>query len=58
MLDDFRGMPAADRDALAAIIEAVGAIPLLHPEVAEIDLNPVIISGTRPVVVDALIILA
>ncbi len=57
MLESFRGMPQADRDALAGILQVVGSLGLLHPEIAEVDLNPIIISGAEPVVVDALIIL-
>ncbi len=30
---------------------------ILHPEIAEMDLNPLIINGSRPIVADALIIL-
>jgi hypothetical protein len=40
--------------ALASILQAVGAVSLLHPE---IDLNPIIIAGAQPVVVDALFVL-
>lgn len=58
MLDDFRGMPPADLDTLARVIRAIGDIALLHPEIAEIDLNPVIISGAQPVVADALVVLS
>jgi succinyl-CoA synthetase beta subunit len=57
LLGSFRGLPAVDVPALAAILQAIGFIALLHPEIAEIDLNPVIISGARPVVADALFIL-
>ena len=57
ILDAFRGMPAADRTALAGIIQTLGFIALLHPEIAEIDLNPVIITGVNPVVADALFVL-
>ncbi|MEW5784480.1 MAG: acetate--CoA ligase family protein [Bacillota bacterium] len=57
LLDACRGMPAVDLEALAEILQKVGFIPLLHPEVAEIDLNPILISGSCPVVVDALIVL-
>jgi acetyltransferase len=46
-----------DGPALAGILQAVGAIALLHPEIAEIDLNPVIIAGSKPVVADALFVL-
>ena len=42
---------------LAGILQTIGFIALLHPEIAEIDLNPVIISGARPVVADALFIM-
>lgn len=55
LLGEFRGMPAADREALAEIIRKVGDLLLLHPEIKEIDLNPIILTGARPVVVDALI---
>jgi acetate---CoA ligase (ADP-forming) len=58
LLGEFRGLPAADLPALAGILQAVGAIALLHPDIAEIDLNPLIIAGSKPVVADALFILA
>jgi len=56
MLEAFRGMPAVDITALAEILQTLGFIALLHPEIAEMDLNPLIISGSRPIVADALII--
>jgi acetyltransferase len=55
LLGEFRGMPAADRAALAAILQKTGNLLLLHPQIQEIDLNPIILAGSRPVVVDALI---
>lgn len=57
LLGSYRGLPSVDKQALAAIVQAVGSLALLHPEIAEIDLNPVIISGSSPVIVDALIVL-
>lgn len=57
MLGVYRGLPAADIETLASILQAVGNLALLHPQIAEIDLNPIIISGSAPVVVDALVIL-
>ncbi|MCK9229335.1 MAG: acetate--CoA ligase family protein [Syntrophales bacterium] len=57
LLHDFRGMPPVDSDRLRDIVKAVGTVALLHPEIAEIDLNPIIISGADPVVADALIVL-
>jgi acetyltransferase len=58
LLSPFRGLPAADEAALTAILRAVGAIALAHPEIAEVDLNPLMIAGSRPVAADALIVLA
>lgn len=57
LLGEFRGLPAVDAPALAGILQAVGAIALLHPEIAEIDLNPIIIAGAKPVAADALFVL-
>jgi acetyltransferase len=57
LLEEFRGMPPVKIDELAGILQAIGNISLLHPEIAEIDLNPIIISGAKPVVADALIVL-
>jgi acetyltransferase len=57
LLEEFRGMPPVKIDELAGILQTVGNISLLHPEIAEIDLNPIIISGAKPVVADALIVL-
>ncbi|MBU0652712.1 MAG: acetate--CoA ligase family protein, partial [Proteobacteria bacterium] len=57
LLGEFRGLPAVDALTLAGILQAVGAIALLHPEIAEIDLNPIIIAGSKPVVADALFVL-
>ena len=58
ILDAVRGMAAADKDQLADMLIRVGQIGLEIEHVREIDLNPVILSGSNPVVVDALIILA
>lgn len=57
ILREFRGMPAADNEALARLVKTLGDIAMLHPEIAEIDMNPIIIQGSSPVVVDALVAL-
>jgi len=57
ILEAIRGMEAADLDALAEILINVGRIGIENEQVKEIDINPVIISGTRPIAVDALVIL-
>jgi len=57
ILDAIRGMEAADMELLSHILINVGRIGLELENVQEIDLNPVILSGAKPVVVDALIVL-
>ena len=37
---------------------AVGQIALDHPDIAEIGINPLIVRGSQPVAVDALVVLA
>jgi acyl-CoA synthetase (NDP forming) len=57
ILGPVRGMEPADQGMLADILIKVGQIGLENKAVKEIDMNPVIISGSRPVVVDALVVL-
>ncbi len=57
LLDSFRGKPPVDREALASALIAVGDIGMEYDAVKEIDINPVIIAGDKPVAVDALIVL-
>ncbi len=58
ILGPFRGKEPADRDLLAQILIAIGDIGMRYDAVREIDMNPVILDGPRPVVVDALVVLA
>ena len=51
----IRGLPEVDREALADVILSVSRLAILRPEVVEVDLNPVIVTGGRPYVADALI---
>lgn len=57
ILNDYRGLPAVEKKVLASSIQAVAKASLLHPQIAEIDINPIIISGSRPVIADALLVL-
>ena len=57
ILDAIRGMEAADLDILSEVLVTVGRIGLENEKIKEIDINPLIISGSRPVAVDALIVL-
>jgi len=55
ILDAFRGEPAVDRATLARLLDALGRIGDERPDILSIDINPLIISEGRPVVVDALV---
>ena len=55
LLGAFRGAPPVDRKALVHILQALGQMASDHPEIREIDINPLLVDGSRPVAVDALI---
>jgi acetyl-CoA synthetase (ADP-forming) len=57
ILGAVRGMPAADMDLLCDILVKVGEIGLENESIQEIDINPLILAGAKPVAVDALIVL-
>jgi len=57
ILEEIRGMAAVDKDILAEMLMTVGRIGIENDRIEEIDINPVIISGGKPVAVDALIVL-
>jgi acyl-CoA synthetase (NDP forming) len=56
LLDPFRGEAAVDRDLLAGILVALGRIAGERPDVASIDVNPLIVDPAgHPIAVDALV---
>ncbi|RLF59274.1 MAG: carboxylate--amine ligase [Thermoplasmata archaeon] len=57
ILKAVRGMEPVDMDTLAQILINVGRIGLENEAIKEIDINPLILSGARPVAVDALVVL-
>ena len=57
ILDAIRGMDAVDREILSEMLINAGKIGLENDTIKEIDINPVIISGNRPIAVDALVVL-
>ncbi|HCV00472.1 MAG: acetyl-CoA synthetase [Dehalococcoidia bacterium] len=58
VLDGVRGQPPVDIDAIELILDRVSAFAAKHPEVLELDLNPVIASPEGAIAVDARIVLA
>ena len=53
LLDGFRGAAKADIGSLEQVLLRVGALVENHPEIAEMDCNPVIVSPEGALVVDA-----
>lgn len=58
LLDNFRGAAGADPDQLAAVLTGISRLATRHPEIREVDINPLIISDDgRVTAVDALVVL-
>jgi succinyl-CoA synthetase beta subunit len=55
ILQEFRGEPAVDRDAVADLLLGLSAASAAHPELESVDVNPMLIVDGRPVAVDALV---
>jgi acyl-CoA synthetase (NDP forming) len=53
LLDGYRGAAPADVAALEDVVVRTGALADAHPAIAELDLNPVIVSPDGAVAVDA-----
>ncbi|MDH6196025.1 acyl-CoA synthetase (NDP forming) [Mycobacterium frederiksbergense] len=54
LLSGWRGHPPVDVDALAELVATVSTVIARHPEIDEIELNPVRVSTDGPLAVDAL----
>jgi acyl-CoA synthetase (NDP forming) len=57
LLRSYRGSPAVDLDAIRDLIVAVGRLAADRPDIAEMDLNPVIATTAGVTIVDALVVL-
>ncbi len=53
LLDGFRGRPIVSRDAVRELLHRVAALVDDFPQIAELDLNPVVCLGSDLIVVDA-----
>jgi hypothetical protein len=56
-LDAFRGRPALDRDAAARAVAAVSMLAATHREVAELEINPLLLTVSGAVALDARLVL-
>lgn len=52
LLTGFRGSESADLTALAAIVASLGELLVSNPDIVEVDLNPVMVTGREATVVD------
>jgi len=58
ILDAVRGMAPADKKTLAKALVGLGRLGIDHPEIKEVDVNPLILTKKgKPMAVDALIVL-
>ena len=57
-LDGWRGGPVLDRSALGEAVAALGDLLAAHPELAEIEINPLRITAHGLVALDAVCIAA
>jgi acetate---CoA ligase (ADP-forming) len=53
LLDGYRGAPRADVPALEELLLRVSALAAAHPEIAELDCNPVLAGPGAAIVVDS-----
>jgi acyl-CoA synthetase (NDP forming) len=58
LLEGFRGLPACDRHDIAAVAQALGRLLAEHPEIAEVEINPLRITANGALALDALVVLA
>jgi len=58
ILRGVRGRPGADIDAIVALLGTVSGIAASHPEIAEMDLNPIVAYEDGLAILDARIVLA
>jgi acetate---CoA ligase (ADP-forming) len=60
LLQGLRGAPPADIDALAALVARLGAFMRVHPQVAELDINPLVVypQGQGVLALDVLLVVS
>jgi len=57
LLDGFRGGPVADRAALGAVLAALGDLLVEHPTIADVEINPLRVTGDGLLALDAVLTL-
>jgi acetyltransferase len=57
LLDGIRGIPPAPVEEIARYLVILGNLGTAHPTIREIDINPLILTESGPIIVDATLIL-
>lgn len=57
ILDELRGQPAANREAVADVLVRVGILAADFPEIGELDVNPLVAGPSGAIAVDARVLL-
>jgi acyl-CoA synthetase (NDP forming) len=55
LLGEFRGEPPVDAEALVALLVSLGRLAVERPDLASVDINPLIIRDGAPIAVDGLV---
>lgn len=58
LLDGVRGRPAVDVAAAAAVVERITTVAAAHPEIAELEVNPLLVRPDGALALDARAVLA
>ncbi|HEY5857993.1 MAG TPA: acetate--CoA ligase family protein [Aldersonia sp.] len=58
LLRGVRGKPAVDIDAAARAVAAISAVAVAHPEIAELEVNPLLVTPRHALGLDARVVLA
>lgn len=56
LLGPVRGMPEVDRELLVRTLTGLSRLAIERPDIEAVDINPLVISGSQPVAVDALVL--
>lgn len=57
LLDGFRGGPVADRQAIGAVLAALGTLLVTHPEIEDVEVNPLRVTHDGTLALDAVLTL-
>lgn len=57
LLDGFRHLPPCNRPAIAAVLQGISRLLIEHPEIAEVEINPLRVNAQSAQALDALVVL-